>query len=235
MKVTARPFFDGMTVSQRALGGIYFPMHFFILPLFIGMLSHYIDTPISGMTANIIYYAPGMLFCFTVMNSYMRRAFDVLLDGWVTVLMSILTSFVVYFILSYAVSAIMIYLLQDGILNPNNQSAADLIVEEGAGKYMALAVFIAPIVEEVLFRGVLFGSIRRRWRVAAYIISIAAFAFYHIWQYLLIDLNPIVFVYMLQYIPAGYVLARCYEQTSCIWTPIFFHMLVNFFSVSALS
>ncbi len=64
--------------------------------------------------------------------------------------------------------------------------------------------------------------------------SMVLFSFYHVWQYLLIEMNPMVLVYMIQYIPAGFALALCYEQTNCIWMSILFHMTVNLQSMLAL-
>ena len=39
---------------------------------------------------------------------------------------------------------------------------------------------------------------------------------------------------MLQYLPAGFLLCRCYERTNSVWCSIFFHMLVNLVSLRLL-
>ena len=47
----------------------------------------------------------------------------------------------------------------------------------------AVSIFLVPIVEEMLFRGVVFGSIRPRSRLWAYVVSVAAFSVYHVWSF----------------------------------------------------
>ena len=58
------------------------------------------------------------------------------------------------------------------------------------------------------------------------------FSLYHVWTYALQD--PVYWIYLLEYIPVAGLLARCYERTNSIWCSIFFHMLVNGISLSAL-
>ena len=116
--------------------------------------------------------------------------------------------------------------------NPNNNAVIDMTTQ-GFGMVEAMAVFLAPIVEELMFRAGLFGLLRRYNRTWAYIISILAFAFYHVWGYALND--PISWLYLLQYIPVTYLLCRCYERSNSIWGSIMLHMLINFISLRALT
>lgn len=235
MKSPIPIFNDRMTRTQRRLGAVYFPMHFFILPILIGMLGSYSQISINSVTANIIYYAIGFVFCMTAMFSFLRKGFDILMDNFLPTLVSMAMGYIFYSILSYGISALMLYILSNqAAANPNDQTVMELMQTDGARSVIAISVFIAPIVEEVLFRGVLFGGIRRRNRNAAYIVSILLFAFYHIWQYLIAYRDPTMLLYMLQYIPAGYVLAMCYEQVNSIWAPIFLHMLLNYINLIAV-
>jgi len=94
----------------------------------------------------------------------------------------------------------------------------------------AVAVFLAPIAEEVLFRGVVFGSLRKRSRTLAYIASIVLFSLYHVWQFAVRSGEPMYLLAALQYIPISYVLVWGYERSCSIWTTIFFHMGYNAFS-----
>ncbi len=66
----------------------------------------------------------------------------------------------------------------------------------------ALAICIAPVVEEVLFRGVLFGQIRKANRVLAYGISALLFGVFHVWQYALVSGDLKLLLYTMQYISA---------------------------------
>lgn len=95
----------------------------------------------------------------------------------------------------------------------------------------AAATFLAPIVEELLFRAGVFGLIRRRNRVLAYAVSMLLFALYHIWGYIAAD--PVYLIYLLQYLPAAWALCYCYERTNSVWGCIFLHMLVNGVAMNA--
>jgi len=48
-------------------------------------------------------------------------------------------------------------------------------------------------------------------------------------------MDPTVLVYMISFIPLGYVLAWAYEKTNCIWVPILLHILINAMSLLVLS
>lgn len=231
MKAIVTGFVDTTTKPQRIAGYIYLPLHIFIIPLLLSLLSYCIPDKVNELTANILYYALGLLFCLILMRKYLRRAFDILLDNIGKNFILLLSGYFMYFMLSYIVSLLMLLFLGDGVSNPNNEALIEMS-GKNSGVTIALAVFIAPIVEEVLFRGIVFGSIRGKSRGAAYILSISVFALYHVWQYALAFSDTGILLYALQYIPAGYALAWSYEKTNCIWISIFLHMVINIFAVS---
>ena len=99
------------------------------------------------------------------------------------------------------------------------------------GKTAALAIFLAPLVEEPIFRGAVFGGLYRYSRPLAYAASMLLFSLYHIWGYALMD--PLYWIYLLQYLPVSWLLCRCYERCDSIWGSIFFHMTVNAVSISS--
>ena len=67
----------------------------------------------------------------------------------------------------------------------------------------------------------------------SYVLSVAAFSLYHVWQYALSD--PGLLVYALQYIPVSLGLAWAYERSESLWCPVFLHMIINFVSFTLLS
>ena len=115
--------------------------------------------------------------------------------------------------------------------NPNNAGLMDM-AGRGWNQMSAMAVFMAPIVEECMFRAGIFGTLRRYSRWGAYLVATLAFSFYHVWSYALVD--PIYWLYFIQYVPVSLLLCRVYERTNSIWGSIFFHMLVNYIAMNAL-
>lgn len=232
MKVVITGFINTMSKPQKAAGLIYLPFHFFIIPLFLGMAADWL--PNGGpddMTATLIYYGVGFVFCLAIMWKYLRNAFDQLLDNKAVNITAMIFGYFSYIILGMLASTILLAVMGDGILNQNNEAAQ--LSQENTGIVVGLAVFIAPIVEEILFRGVVFGSLREKHRRLAMVASILLFAIYNVWQYALVTMDWRMLLYIIEYIPAGYALAWVYEKTNCIWMPIFLHMFINGIAVFA--
>jgi membrane protease YdiL (CAAX protease family) len=107
----------------------------------------------------------------------------------------------------------------------------DVLAQENFGGVLVISVIAAPIVEEVLFRGILFQSIRKRSRVLAYVTSLAVFGLYHTWQFALLYQDPKYLLFSLQYIPITFALTWSYERSGSLWTAIFFHATNNYLAM----
>ena len=235
MKGPAAPAFRSrMSKAQSILGWCYLPVHIFVIPFLAGLLAYFSPESMDETAVNVVYYAIGLAFTLFVMGSWLRRDFDTLLDNWGRCLLCMLFAYAVYWALSFVTAALLLWSEGD-VLNPNNEAIMELS-DGGYGPLRGLAIFIAPLVEETLFRGVVFGTLRRRgWRVPAYVISIVLFSIYHIWQYVLVYADPSLFIYALQYIPVSAALAWLYDRSGTIWSSIFFHMLINLVAFQVLS
>ena len=227
-----RPFQNQMTKIQTVLGWIYLPLHAVALPVLISLYAGVA----SGMTegkANLLYYGIGVCFVVAVMLSYLRRSFDVLLDNFRLCLMCIALALLVDYAMS-AVAALLLLLVEIIPDNPNDNAVMEAVAQS-YGVMKGLIIFIGPIVEEILFRGVVFGSIRARSRGWAYVVSVGLFSIYHVWQYAIVSGDPRMLFYAIQYIPVSIALAWAYERSGNIWTTIFFHMGFNAVSFLAMS
>lgn len=220
-----------MTKLQRVGGYIYLPLHILILPIFVGMLGVFFPNEIGDLSANMIYFGIGFLFMILFERKYLRNAFDKLLDNKWRNIIALIIAFVIYFVFSLLVNSLLLITLGDEMLsNPNNEEIGQ-IAEGNFGAIVGLAVFIGPVVEEVLFRGVVFGSLREKHRTVAFVVSIVLFGLCHVWQYAVASMDPMVLVFAIQYFAVGYALAWLYENTGCIWMPIFMHMIINAMSM----
>lgn len=222
-----------MTQTQAVLGWFYLPLHFALLPMFIGMFVYFARVSLSGVAVNKIYFGFGIVFVLAVMGSWLRRNFDILLDAPGRFALCLAIGFAADYALSIAVQLVLMLAL-GAAENPNNAELAELAGADFSAM-MGISIFLAPLVEETLFRGVVFGTIRRKSRVAAYAVSALLFALLHVWQYVLIEGDARLFIYMLQYLPVSLVLAWQYERSGSIWTPIAFHTLFNALSFYMLT
>lgn len=223
-------FDNGMGANAGIFGWIYIPVHYLVLPLLLGLFSEYMD--ISAAALNIAYIGISAAIVFTVFLPYLHCHYYRLAENLKRCILALLIGFAIEYALSIP-TALLLMALEDNAMNPNNEAIMSMIADSSA--IQGLTIFIAPVVEEVFFRGVIFGSIQRRSRAAAYIVSAALFSLMHVWQYALAYGDPGLLIYAIQYIPMSIALAWSYDRSRCIWTPIFFHMISNALSVYVLS
>ena len=89
-------------------------------------------------------------------------------------------------------------------------------------------------LEEVLFRGLLFGQLRVKGRWIGYLGSSLCFCLIHLIGYLGKYTLLEFFLALLQYLPAGVILAWSYEKSHSIAAPIFVHMVINGISLISI-
>ena len=229
MERETRPFTSRMKKWQYAVVLLYLPVHFFALPLLMteawerGMLS-------LGM-ANFWIYAVGAVFMLLVLWSFLRQELDPLLDHPFLSLIEILRCYAAIWCCEL-LAAMLLSLFGVSGDAANNEQAIALLQSE-RGPMVAATVYVAPIVEECLFRGGLFGVLRHKTRVLSYAVSALAFGLYHVWSAALADPRELIF--LVEYIPAGLLLARCYERTDSLWGSVFLHALNNAVSLWAIT
>ncbi len=223
---------DAMTRRERGWAAAYLVMHAAVLPLLLGLLQAlWPDGALGDARLNLVYYAIGAAFVFLVLGRYLRRGFDALWDNWKMALAALLGAYGMDLLLSWGLQLALMALGDPLDSSPNN----DFVMDLAASDYnitFALTVFLAPIVEEPLFRGAVFGGLLRRSRPGAYAASVLLFSLYHVWQYAFALGDPAVLLYAVQYVPVSIALAWCYERSGSIWVPIFFHMLINAVSLT---
>jgi hypothetical protein len=90
--------------------------------------------------------------------------------------------------------------------------------------FLITGILLAPLFEETIFRGFLFGGLRQRlgWQYAA-LISSAIFAASHL------SIAAFIPTFTL-----GFLFAYLYQRSNSIWPGIILHTLLNSFSLCAL-
>jgi membrane protease YdiL (CAAX protease family) len=100
--------------------------------------------------------------------------------------------------------------------------AVDLGTRDSAAAFAAagfLVCVVAPVAEELFFRGFLFGALRRRGLVVATLVSGVAFGLAHVAS------SPIGFIVPLAAL--GIILALLYERTGSLYPSMGLHALNN--------
>ena len=228
------PFENGMTPLQKRLGWIYVALHAVVLPWLLRLYAEFSPNAVNAAEFNLLYYGIGVLFVLCVMLRFLRRGYDVLLDKFRLCLLSVLLALIIDYAMSGAAALILLLAAPDIAENPNAANIMTLAAGN-FGLIKGLTIFIAPIVEEVLFRGVVFGSIREKSRGWAYVVSAVLFAGYNVLSFAVGSGDLSQLLYIIEYIPVAVALAAAYEHSGSIWTPIFMHMGINAVSFSILN
>lgn len=223
-----------MSKTEAIVGWVYVFVHTFALSVLVELLGIYVfpllHIPVTPANVNFAYYAFSFIFLLIFLFKFWRDSFRILWSNVLQTLGTIVISYFVYLALGYLVT-LLLDLFLDDLVNPNS-AAVSTVMKLNPNTMIAIAVLLAPVVEETLFRGVVFGTIRKKSRIAAYLVSTLFFAVYHLWSYLLDGFSWQIVLYLVQYIPAGIVLAWCYERSENLWGSVFLHMIINYVSVT---
>lgn len=223
-----------MTKTEAIVGWVYVFVHIFAMPYILSAFNYYV-LPSIGLymkndALNVAYYAVGFVFLLCFLFHFLRESFSDMCGNFANTLFAVLIGYVVYVLLSNLVALFLEQFLSD-LTNPNDASV-QTVAKLNPNSMLVTGVLLAPVVEETLFRGVVFGTIRRRNAILAYAVSTVLFAVYHLWQYMVFSFTPSLLLYLLQYLPAGLVLGWCYEHGRSIWAPVFLHMIINYVSIT---
>lgn len=221
-----------MSLMEQMIGWIYLPVHSIGLHFFASFIVSL--TGYDNSQYNLFCYTVGFVVLSLAMSSYLRNSLDVFLDNIWLSLRSVGTNLILYYVAQYAITLFLLMAISQTV-NPNTETV-DEAIQVNSKIMLFLAAVLAPFVEEILFRGVVFGNIAKKNRTAAYIISTVLFAAYHLWIYVLYGESIlIILIYSVQYVPASVLFARTYEQSGNIYAPMLMHMIINIIAVNAAS
>ena len=229
MRKNLPEFTSRLSRGETIAALLYLPVHIALLPMALVLAGPSLG--LNEVDLNLLSYIIGTGYMLLLLFKFLRRDFDPLLDRPGYCLLEIITNYALMYLANIAVSGILLLIPWFTGDNLNNSAVMDM-AEQNWGKMSAMAVFMAPIVEECMFRAAIFGNLRRYNRTAAYIVATLAFSVYHVYGYAVQDST--YWLYILQYIPVSILLCRVYERTNTIWSSIFFHMLVNWMSMNTL-
>ena len=230
--MTQKPLQPCLGRGRTIAGWVYLLFHVVILPVFLNLYVLFAQYTPDEVTVNVVYYALGAAFVLTVLLPLLRRDFDILLDSLGRTLALLVAAYFLNNILSVAALLAMEFLPLTE--NPNQEAIVAMTMTDFRPMF-GLTVFLAPRVEESLFRGVVFGSLYRKSRLLAYVGSVGLFCVYHIWQFAAAYGDPALLLYAVQYLPVSIALCWLYERTGSVWSPIFLHMLLNGLSVMTIN
>ena len=217
--------------NETLSGGIYLAFMLIFLPLLLKVFNSLTGNTISAGKLNFLYYFINFAAILPIFRRFLLQSLkDALKVPFPTIWLALLG-----YLGNTALSEILTVLLL--VLFPRFANINDLNIALMLQEDFSLIAFgivvLVPVVEETLFRGMIFRNLYDRSRVGAYLMSICAFAAIHVVGYVG-SVEPVyILLSFLQYLPAGYCLCFAYRRSGTIISPILMHMIVN--AVAAFS
>ena len=212
-------------------GGIYLILFIAVLPWLVPALVYHSGIALTEVQVNFLYFGTNFAATTLIFHKFLLQS---LRDAaqvpgptlwcaiWGYLGSTALGSFVAMFILR----------IEPEFANVNDMTINALVAENFI--LMAIgAVIMAPVTEELLFRGLLFRGLYDHSPLAAHLVSMVLFSSIHVSGYFgVYDVKTLALCF-LQYLPAAYCLNLAYRRSGTILAPIFMHMLINFVALSA--
>lgn len=214
-----------MTATEKLLGWIYYPLQLLVLPFAITMINLLCGNPLSESWINILYFCLNFLCVALIFHRFLADNGKIAVSSPFRCLRSAAVGLIAYFLLSYVVQ-IIIFTADSDFFNVND-AYIDGMVQENYSIMAIGTVLLVPIAEETLYRGLIFGQLYNRNRLAAYLISTLVFAAVHVVSYIGLYSPMHLMLCLLQYLPAGLCLGWAYASADSIWAPILIHIAIN--------
>ena len=215
-----------MSKKEWILGLCWLPFYFLLLSLGIQLIFRRIAGRLPDTAElNAVYYAVNAAVVLLIFRRFLRGNLTALRKNRRKLPLALPTALLLYFFLTFAVGLI-ILALDPEFVNRNNGAVLDLLNGSPVLAW-TLTVLAAPLIEETLFRGLIFGSLRRVSRVLAYAVTMLCFSGIHVVSYIGVLSPTAILLSLLQYVPATAVLCGLYEYTDTIYAPMLLHAAIN--------
>lgn len=232
----ASEFKDTMTRGTRISLVIAIIIFSAVLPVVLYILSEKISFlgSLGEVELNLISGAATLLGIFFLGYNYLKDQFESIRGNALLILRYIILALLLKFALELIVQAVFFFLNLEITSTENNEAILELS-RNNFTKMLGLTVIVAPIVEEVFFRGCLFGGLYKYGRVLAYVVSVLCFSLLHVAGFMVMDFSLSQIAQLILYVPASVALAYCYEKSGNIWANIVMHSGINALAMFVLN
>ena len=227
-----RPFSVEMRRYEIIGGCVYLAFYLFVMSSAVHLVLNLLGLPVDTVTLNKIYFFANFIITAVLFRRFLAYSLPMAADQPLRFLKGILLGFCIYEGCQVALG-ILCGLIAPNLWTPNDDNIRSIAAESYRVMWVG-AVLLAPLTEETLIRGLVFGNLRRKNRVLAYIITALVFGLMHIVVYIpRMDVVTLVLNLALYAFPSA-ALCAAYEYAGTIWAPIALHMILNALSMGAI-
>lgn len=214
-----------MTASEKSWGLRYLLFQICFLASLLNLVNGIFPHPLSKAMLNFLYFSINCLATVGIFSRFMKKNFLRTVRSPGDTLLYAAIGFAAYWLCSTLVTLFIQWVFPDYV-NPNDSQI--LVLTGSDPLFMILGtVLLAPIAEELLHRGLVFGCLYTKYPRAAYGVSALLFASIHVLSYVGHSPAGYLALALIQYLPAGLILAWSYQRSGSIFTPMLIHMINN--------
>ena len=208
-----------MTASETRRGLVFFLLFLLLFPRLNAWFQRLLmgDGETLVAEANVIYYV--FLFALTlfIFWEFLKTDFFRLLDWLPENLFSVALGF-----LAAAGSWILLGLLPFPVEDPVSMQYAQEFLAAPIPT-LTLILLLIPVVEETLYRGLIYGHLRNYSRPLGFVLSTVLYALALVWWYALDYADPRYLLLTLLYLIPSAALHWSYERGGSVWSCVLFH------------
>ncbi len=221
-----------LTRGETVFCWVWWALQLLAVPLVLVLLNALLPAPLSEAKLNFVFFFLNFAVLTVGMWKFCIASCRIGLQRPAYTLQSAFFGFGIYYIASFLLGLLIIRLYPD-FANLNDQSIATLLHENYTLTTVG-TVLLVPVAEELMYRGLLFGTLYRRSRFLAYAVSAVVFAAVHLAGYITVYDPLALALSFLQYLPAGLCLGWAYARSGSILAPILIHMTINQIGIFAM-
>ena len=221
-----------MQKKEQLWGFVYLLAEIFLLPAALQALSQSLPDPLPSSWLNFLYFALNFIFTCFLFRDFLKQSLIQAGKNTEDFLLVTFSGFGIYYLANMALS-FAIRMIAPDFANLNDGS----ISQQMQGNFFIMALgtsLLVPVAEELLHRGLVFGSLYRKSPWFAFVFSSALFSAIHILGYIGVYSLPHLLIAFVQYLPAGLILAWAYRKSGSIFSPILIHAAVNTLALASL-
>ncbi len=215
-----------LTKQEKTAGWVYAVLQQFALPTVLFLLFALLGV-LSDALLNFAYYCINFVCWMVLFKRPLKESFH----NTEHLPTAVGQGFAIYYLGSMMVSTL-IALIEPEFANVNDANVNQMVAD--FPPLVFAVVFLVPVAEECLFRGMLFVSFwdRRPW--LGYVLSTLCFSAVHVTAYLgMVDGRTLALCF-LQYIPGGLALCYACRKADSLAAPILIHTCINTLAVISM-
>lgn len=207
----------------------YFAFYPYVLVNLIDLVG--IDVLSTNGIVDIVYSLLMLVSSVFLTRDLLWRSINVLAEHPIKTFKIILTTFSLMLFSSFVLNYLISFLT--GLNDSANQTYIIDLFKDFPYLILIQALVYAPIVEEIMFRGLIFGSLSKKSIPLAMVVSSLLFGFAHVYDSLLSG-NFADLWFIPTYAMLGYFLNRAYLKSGTIVSSMALHFMNNALGILAI-